>query len=299
MLIEEVKKLSPLDRLLYWIREREIVRLKKEAGESPPWTDDKIIGGYRFCNIRRMDDKVSKWLLTNWYEPFYDHPNMLYATALARFVNLPSSLYEVVGWILTPEIAGTKDKPFWERIKAILREIKRRGETVFNGAYMVRGNTKKSPDKIGTVVDEYIGALVEAGIEIDRTSMEATHARIKEVYGFGSFMAGQVVADLRWAVEGSWADRNSWAPIGPGSARGMNRVHSRPIKEPLTQEQFLGELCNLIKDCKKELPRFVTIRMEAHDYQNCLCEFDKYERALWGDGKPKQKYVAKRGYKGK
>jgi len=30
-------------------------------------------------------------------------------------------------------------------------------------------------------------------------------------------------------------------------------------------------------------------RLEAIDYQNCLCEFDKYERALQG-GRPKRNY---------
>jgi len=38
------------------------------------------------------------------------------------------------------------------------------------------------------------------------------------------------------------------------------------------------------------LPQLLTQRLEAIDYQNCLCEWDKYERALWGEGKPKQLY---------
>ena len=43
MNIKDVVKLSPLDRLLYWIKERESIRLKKEAGEPKPWTDDEIL----------------------------------------------------------------------------------------------------------------------------------------------------------------------------------------------------------------------------------------------------------------
>jgi hypothetical protein len=30
--------------------------------------------------------------------------------------------------------------------------------------------------------------------------------------------------------------------------------------------------------------------MHAQDLQNCLCEFDKYERARLGEGTPKQIY---------
>ena len=97
MKIEAVKKLSVSSRLLYWIQEREKVRQLKEAGAPKPWTDDEVLQRYRFCNVRRMDDKVSRWLFENWYQPNFDHPNMLLACALARFINLPASL-EVIGF---------------------------------------------------------------------------------------------------------------------------------------------------------------------------------------------------------
>ena len=60
MLLSKVKSMTPLNRLVYFITEREAIRLKKEAGEPKPWTSDPILQQYRFCNVRRMDDKVSK-----------------------------------------------------------------------------------------------------------------------------------------------------------------------------------------------------------------------------------------------
>jgi len=79
MKIEQVKKLDVQERWLYWIKEREKIRLAKDAGDSKPWTDDVILQSYRFCNVRRMDDKVSQWLLNNWYKPYRGHPHMLKA----------------------------------------------------------------------------------------------------------------------------------------------------------------------------------------------------------------------------
>ena len=40
----------------------------------------------------------------------------------------------------------------------------------------------------------------------------------------------------------------------------------------------------------KPLLRRVMPRMHAQDLQNCLCEFDKYERERLGEGHPKQRY---------
>ena len=67
--LDHVRRLKPLDRLLYWVTERESIRIQRLQGKAPPWTDDPILRQYRFCNVRRMDDAVSQWLLTNWYTP--------------------------------------------------------------------------------------------------------------------------------------------------------------------------------------------------------------------------------------
>ena len=282
MLIQDVSKLSPIERWTYWIEERDGIRVKRANGKPKPWTDDAILGGYRFCNVRRMDDRVSLWLLDNWYKPYYDHQNMLVAAILARFFNKPEALVRITF------ILETGSKPNLEAVKKTMRELKAKGETIFNGAYMVRGND--GVDKVSSVVDYYLKSVLDKKVEVDRSSMENTWAALCECYGWGSFMAGQVVADLRHAMKGSWSDRLTWAPIGPGSARGMNRIHERPIKQPLSQESFMEELLALIEIGRAKLPKWIYSRLEAQDWQNTLCEYDKYCRALLGEGKPKQKY---------
>lgn len=274
----EVLKLSPFDRLRYWITERESIRLKKEAGEPPPWTDDPILQTYRFCNVRRMDDKVSRWLLENWYGPHRNHPMMLVNAALARHFNLPAALNAI----------GFQERWQPERIKSTIRAMKANGENVFNGAYMVRGIG--TADKTEMVVDMVCAPLVVNRPKIDGSTMERAVEALLPYWGFSTFMAGQVVADLRWGISGSWKDRHDWAPIGPGSLRGMNRLHGRELTQPLKQDQFTEELGNLMERLDVGLHSSITSRMEAIDFQNCLCEFDKYTRALLGEGRPKQLY---------
>jgi hypothetical protein len=39
-----------------------------------------------------------------------------------------------------------------------------------------------------------------------------------------------------------------------------------------------------------ELERIGVGRLSAQDLQNCLCEFDKFERVRLGEGKPKRRF---------
>lgn len=268
MIVSEVKRLPPQERLLYWIIERELVRVKKERGDPKPWTDDVILQSYRFCNVRRMDDKVSRWLYDNWYKPYRGHHNMLPAVALARHFNLPSAL----GLIGFPELWDPK----WMATR--LREYKAKGNKIFNAAYMVRGIGEA--DKTEMVINRVCCPLVITPPIVDTSSMRRSVEALLPYWGFSSFMAGQVVADLRWAVDGRWSDKHTWAPYGPGSRRGLVRLLG---SDKGTMESAIGLM-------KAGVPASVYRRLEAMDYQNCLCEWDKYERTLWGEGRPKQLY---------
>lgn len=288
-----IRERDPFDRLVHYVKIRDQVYRAKEEGEPKPWTSDPIIRTYRFCNNRRMDDKVSRWLLENWYQPYYGHAWMVPAAALARFVNLPRSLALITSDVFSDE-ARWPNRQILEK----LRKHKNAGNVVFNGAYMVRGND--GLDKVDCVVNYYIASLfAQRGSKtlwgkvlpdlVDTNSMESTHSSIIKLYGFGSFMAGQVVADLRWSLPGKWKDKNDWAPIGPGSARGLNRVLGRNIKTTWPGNTFLASLREVRDKLVKTIPESVK-RLELHDFQNIHCEFDKYERALWNEGKPKQLY---------
>jgi hypothetical protein len=271
MTVAEVRKIAdPFDRLLYWVRERESVRLKKEKGLSRPWTDDWILHTYRFCSVRRMDDKVSRWLLKEWYTPYRDHPNTVAAAACARMFNKP----ETLEWF--PNYLYGAGPPNWVKVKQEAKARRANGHTVFNGAYVVSTSGNRA-DKVEWVVDRYLTPLT--GMTVPTGTMAAAHAALARCYGFSSFMAGQVVADLRHAMSGQWADRRAWAPVGPGSKRGLARLGRRP-----------DELAAVVRDVLDALPAEIASRLEAMDVQSCLCEYDKYERAFWNEGKPKQLY---------
>jgi hypothetical protein len=115
------------------------------------------------------------------------------------------------------------------------------------------------------------------------------HERLMQFDGLGSFMAAQAVADLKYVEPLLTAlDWYTFAASGPGSRRGLNRVLGYEITAPWSEANWYQQLQMLRKDIERFLPTM--FELHAQDLQNCLCEFDKYERVRLGEGTPKQLY---------
>jgi hypothetical protein len=101
-----------------------------------------------------------------------------------------------------------------------------------------------------------------------------------------------MVADLAHLGTGSgWPDRETWAPLGPGSARGINRLLGRPKDRAVSQIEFQQLLPQLIAELRTRVAElWEDRRLQAMDVQNCLCEFDKYRRLTLGEGKVRARY---------
>lgn len=268
---------TPTARFLYWIAERDRIRKKRLLGREKPWTNDPILQKYKFCNVRRMDDRVSQWLMQNWYIPNYGHKNMFLACSIARLFNHTDSL----------TVANFPKVWRPERFRKKMKQHKSIGGKVFGAAYIISTNGE-SGNKIDIMVDSILPPLADFK-DYSTDSIEELTNEITKFPGIGTFIGGQIVADLRHAVPGKWADAKSWAAIGPGSRRGINRLLGRDKKTPVKQAQFNDELPKVIELVERELPE-IAERLEAIDVQNCLCEFDKYERTMFEGRRPKQNY---------
>jgi hypothetical protein len=277
-----------MEQAAFWIRERESIRQKKESGLPPPWTQDPMMAGTRWCNVRRMDDKVSRWLLDHFYVKNLPPAQMAVGAALARLINRPETLIR-----LCPSGYQGFDNA---RFRKVLRAMKAAKEQIFTGVYIINGAQANGRDKWELVLDNLDGmrkALKDK--DLDLSSMSAVHTKLMETKGLGSFLAGQVVADLRHVLpQGQWLDRNTWAPVGPGSTKGLNYVFNTP-GERTTQARF-NELLPIYVKAVNKMPGIAAIarerKLEAHDYQNTLCEISKWARLREG-GRSKNKYQAK------
>lgn len=264
------------DRFLYWQREREQIRMKKEAKEPRPWTTDPTLNTYRFCNVRREDDKVTRWIHNHIRLPYADYPTLPVMLAIGRWFNEPSTLQYLI------HSEGWPQRDFWspDKFYISIRTFKGFGKKIYNPAYIISpcGNTDKEKFITETISWIWLNILT-----FPRSTMEAAFKWLNQFNGWGSFMSYQVIVDMRHTpLLQSAPDVATFAAFGPGTTRGLNRLHNRHIDVKPNKATMQGEVT--------ELRVMNEIELEASDICNCLCEFDKYERVLNDEGKPKQLY---------
>lgn len=273
-----------------FIEARERHRVWKEAGEDPrAWRNRKtyspIIADYRFCNVRRNDDRVTKWILENYVAYFSSSPYLWFALVVARLFNNEDTLDDIRTFVLPFD-----PKQMRKRLKLRAKE----GKKNFNAAYIVSTNGR-AMDKVDYLIDIVLKPLWKQRDKLTRDmnvgQLANCHLILSEQQGLGSFMAAQVLADWKYADDGRiWDDFATFVASGPGSKRGLNRVMERPIETGWPEATFRATLLQL-RDATNA--RLTMDPLTAQDIQNCLCEFDKYERVRLGEGRPKQKYKPK------
>ena len=269
----------PNERMAHWINNRWIIYVKRDRGDPPPWTSDHILQNFRFCNVHRENDRVTCWIRDNWRDRNSGEHNLVPAMVLARMFNLPSTL-DHLGFPFEWDLGRMIDR---------VKEVRADGQKIFNGAYLITTCGVKM-DKV-----EYVFRVADdarkLGFEWLRRrsdSLENMHRQLTTVKGLGDFLAGQVIADLKNTPGHPLqraTDHSTWATPGPGSLRGLARLEGshRP-----SRAQFLGRM-----QAARPLVDHLLIKMpkiDAQDFQNCLCEFDKWDRTYLGTSRPKQRY---------
>lgn len=151
-------------------------------------------------------------------------------------------------------------------------------------------------------------------------TMSYAFVRLMQFSGMGKFYNYQFIGDLAYThVLRDAPDWFTWSFCGPGTSRGLVRLKSDNNKATLKngktlprlmplqrgwQEQLLElqkqvnkDLCGVTKPTPaqmkqlksgQEVTKLVPIHMR--NLTGCLCEFDKYERALWNERSIKRPY---------
>lgn len=258
---------NKLELLWYWIREREAVRLRKESGEDHPWSEDHIFNTYHFCNVRREDDRGTKEIR-----------EVVLASVLVGDLPWGYTLARLFNSAATLEVAlngGGQDK---------LIDMQAAGEKIFHTAYLVSTCGQKM-NKI-----DYVFALAKQvkKLDVPRRGLADAHAKLMSVNGLGSFMAAQVVADLRndrYLQAGNIHEHQYWSAWGPGSKKGLTYIFGNST--PSIYDQQMRQLF-------LEMPLDIrNMNIHGQDLQNCLCEFSKYVRHLDGLGGRNRYYEGK------
>lgn len=253
------------EELAYWINNRELMRERKERGDAPSfghgWHADIYMGAVRYCNVRREDDKVTRWLADTWRLNFQKPHHY----ALARFVN----------WIPTLRMLAEQDLDDLYAVCALMKHL-RQGGQIWGNAYTVSTNGR-SMDKVDYIIWHVLDPMMKAPTWHADTLKEM-YSGLTQYNGVGSFMAGQMVADMKntkgHPLEGA-SDWHAWATHGPGSLRGLSEYFHAGI----SPNRFKLALETAYKEVR---PLLTVGDLHMQDFQNCMCEFSKFMRVKKG-----------------
>lgn len=278
--------------LIYFIWEREVVRIVKERGGEKPWTKDPVLGKYKFTNIRRRDDRVSRWVIDRIIAPNEHKPHLWFILLISRLINWPPALQHLID----SGLLFRKPEDFEpQEFSSCIEQYKAQRGKVYTGAYMIYP-TKMSPGSVKSfAIAKHIIAPARKLAEPLQKIISAEPPTLLDFvntlstsFGISTFVAGQVAADLTYCAQlGDASDLYTYAPIGPGSSRGLNYLLGRAPNAGWEQNKFNGELVKIRNAIVEELE---IDDLTLHDVQNCMCEFSKYCRTVLGEGKPKTTY---------
>lgn len=273
------------DLLLYWIKERYEIFLKKEAGVAAPWSTDPVFQTTYFCNVHRENDRVTRWI-RNFYSPEVAHPMFEYNIILARLLNRPTSL-AALGYQREHAPAG---------VVATLEGLVARGDVIWGSAYIIttHGQRMGKLAYLAQVLSDAHRRLESLRSATRGRSCIQAYTALRGVPGLGSFLAGQVVADLKNTPHHPLAEAHDFKEFvvpGPGSLRGASWFHyGQPDR--VTPARFPEAFAAIRHYVDEHWPETVP-PVHNQDLQNCLCEYDKYVRVKTGSGR------SKRGYNGR
>jgi hypothetical protein len=256
---------------IHYIKERETVRKLHKQRKLPEQrlnlSKDKAFR-FRYSNIRRVEDRMSRWLLIHYY-PRFPQEELYFAAIAARYFNHPPTLTA-----LLPVLQA------WDQKSAIaLLAYRRRHKLqIFGSSYTIyqRGKVQKHVFicRFLTHIRKYHATRLQA--DLLTPNIQHFTESLMQISGVGNFMAGQIAADLTYLTK--FKDTHRWAPYGPGSQWGLNILYNYPKERTWREPDYLQAL----KRLKQHLPRTSNL----HDVQNALCGFQKYIEIRFHKAKP-------------
>jgi hypothetical protein len=266
----------------------------------PPWTSDPILQRNKFTNIYRELDPGTQYAMKN----------ILTADALRADIVFNIMLYRTMCSIPTYSGMGFQFLSEFneQKFNDYLRDIYISGNPVFGNAYLISpyssmGSTLKY-ENVSRLFGRLHWKFETFFLMLDSArTFSVAFEIIRREYGFGNFLAYQIMVDLTYPRKGYKTpvldlSQNEWVRPGPGAVRGLTRIighksmgeMQREIRLMWMQhhEAFLTlglDFPYLQGDDGEAVP------LSLPNIQNCLCEFHKYRSIQEGIGKSQRIYT--------
>lgn len=266
----------------YWhfVGERQQIFERRARGDAPPWTDDPILGRYKFCNVYRAADRVSQYMIRDiCYGGAAGEDLAFQITAFRTFSRI--SAWETVKNELGQ--VPTIDDLASGRFERALSAIKDSGSKLYTGAFILCANDAygrgikhlnhvemfKAMFVTGDLYDRVVAAPSLQGC-LRRAARVSPHGRLHVVPDGHRPQLQRTHRLLRERLHQGW----------PGCAAGIAKVFES------TRGWKPEEVIMWMVDHQEEEMARLGIEfnglygrpLQAIDCQNCFCETDKYCR---------------------
>lgn len=259
--------------LVHFVEQRHQAYLYRVGQSHTPPTDPTICT-YRFTNLKRSLDRgtieIIDWLkgMPRASLPFY--------VLVARIINKAEILREY-----EPALSRGYDE---YRFLQLMNRRLERHQPIRSNAYMMTTHGAATPWPVfyasGVIANAWrqrYDWMWEGGLP--EVTCAAYAERLSRMHGVGSFLAGQIVADLKLLSTALThaADHETFCAPGPGSKRGVKHLD---WVDERTWEDKVARVHAIVNATLTNMK--ARYRVDRQDAQNVLCEFDKYMRVQQG-----------------
>ncbi len=264
----------------YWrfAAARQSIYEARLAGAPPPWTDDPVLGEYRFTNVFRAADRVSQFLIAEviYHGQEYDANDLVFRTLLFKFFN------RVTTWQGLERAVGAVSWSTYDPVRyaAAIDELAARGP-IYSPAYLI------PPPRLGATRKHFNHLrLLEIMMDDRLTDRVRGAAGLRELYetlagypSIGRFLAFQFAIDLNYTPLTAF-DEDDYVVAGPGALDGIRKCFG-----PASAGREEAVIRFVVDSQEEQFARLglpfrglFGRRLHLIDAQNLFCEVDKYAR---------------------
>lgn len=264
----------------YFITERMKIWERKYTNQQLPYTKDKILQTYRFCNIYRELDKQTIQIHTNLKHLTIDFSLWLLNIAYSRFVCNPNTI-EKTGLL-------SFDKNNNEKVFNILKTLpspKYGTAYIFPISTIQKSEYPTREDFFCKYLPLVIPTIANKITEFERIGVSEALKKILPLFGFNMYFHWtEILIDTAYQYP-EYIDLFKQFPIGPGSMPTMKKLSSD--NPELT---CLDMVKNKIEDFPYLTYNHKPVYLSAENWEGIGCEYRKYCNLRNGVGR-KRKYI--------
>ena len=210
----------------YFAAERYRILQRRFAGQPAPWTTDRILREFKFCNVFRATDRVSQFLIRD--VAYHAHPctpeDRVFQIVAFRTFSKVVTWRTLVDLLGHPPTLADLSRGLFRRALDRTREL---NGGLYTGAFILcatkaYGESTKHGNHVRLFEHMFLRDKLATHL-LHASSLREIYSRLHGYPLVGDFMAYQFAVDINYSQFFHHSENDFTRP-GPGALRGMGKV---------------------------------------------------------------------------